>query len=503
MSMPETLARFAVAVAVVPALLVLPGPVAGQRAPAEAPAATAAPPAGPPDFSDIVRRLAPSVVAVTTRTAIDEAEREWGQRGGPLGDLFRRHFGPGPQYRRPSPRGALGSGFIIDDAGHVVTNNHVVARAGEIRIVLADGTSHTARLVGLDPATDLAVLRFDQMPAGLRPLGWGQSSAVEPGAWTIAIGSPFGLGGTVTVGVLSARSRDIRSGPYDDFLQTDASINSGNSGGPLFDANGRVIGVNTAIFSPSGGSVGIGFAIPSDLARTVVAELIAKGRVERGYIGASLQPVSPELAQSFGLDRPRGALVASVTPRGPAGRAGMRPGDVIVAFAGQDVGTIRELMRSVAASTPGSQVAVTVLRDGRQVNLQLTIEPRPGPQQVAAPAPDVPAPAPASSAARLGVYLAPLDGFARQRAGLEPDETGVLVEEVMPGGLAAESGLQQGDIIVGAGNAPVTEPGDIVRYWERSVSQGGPPPYFRVRRGEDYVFIAIKPQSAATGRSPG
>ncbi len=445
----------------------------------------------PADFTEIVRRLSPSVVGVTTRAAVDDATRDGIFGDGPFRDFFRRHFGePGEQFRGPRRRGALGSGFVIDEAGHVVTNNHVVANAQEIRIVMGDGTTHPAKLVGRDPATDIAVLRFEKQPPNVRPLTWGDSSAMQPGAWTIAIGSPFGLGGTVTVGVLSARSRNIQAGPYDDFLQTDASINSGNSGGPLFNDQGRVIGVNTAIFSPSGGNVGIGFAIASDLARNIVTELIQKGQVERGYIGATLQQITPELASSFGLDQSGGALVASVERAAPAARAGLQPGDVIVQFNGKPVTGVRELTRAVASSEAGQRVQAQVIRDGRRVDISLPIERRPDVETAQGQGTGESGSAMSN---RLGVALAPVDGATRQRSGMPAEQTGVLVQQVAPDSPAAESGLRAGDIIVSAGNSAVDDPSDVSRYWQQQSSRGDVAAVFRVRRGDSYLFIAVKP----------
>lgn len=452
-------------------------------------------PAGPADFSGIVKSLSPSVVAVTTRA---QAQSVLGGKGalgqGPMGELFRRFFdersGGSQQQQQQQQRSALGSGFLIDGEGHVVTNNHVVAAADEIRVVLADRSTRTAQLVGRDPATDIAVLKLDQMPEGVQPLQWGDSDAIQPGAWTIAIGSPFGLGGTVTAGVLSARSRDIRSGPYDDFLQTDASINRGNSGGPLFDVRGNVIGVNTAIVSPSGGNIGIGFAIPSNLARNVVAELIEKGHVERGFIGATLQPVTPEIAQSLGLDKPTGALIAGLVRGGPAQQAGVRPGDVIVTFNGSEVSGVRELSRAVAAADADQRVNVEVIRDGKPVRLEIVLDQRPGDRASTGRSDG----SDRGGSRRLGISLAPLDDMARRRYSLAQDETGVIVQQVQPGSAAARSGIKPGDIIVSAGTSPVDDPGDVASYWDKLQSSGGDAPaLLRIRRGDSYLFVTVKP----------
>lgn len=461
-----------------------PTGIGGERTPG---------PRVPADFSEIVSRLSPSVVAVTTRAAAEEIQQGGGALSeGPYSEFFRRFFDERTPRDRPQQRrrSALGSGFVIDNAGHIVTNNHVVANASEIRVVLGDRTSLEARLVGRDSATDLAVLKLEKPPSGLRPLGWGDSEAMKPGAWTIAIGSPFGLGGTVTVGVLSARSRDIRSGPYDDFLQTDASINRGNSGGPLFNEQGEIVGVNTAIYSPTGVNIGIGFAIPSNLARDVVAELIEKGHVERGYIGATLQPVTPEIAAALGIDKPHGALVASIARGGPAERAGVKPGDVVLRFNNSEVAGVRELSRAVAATDAGQRAEVEVLRDGTRMPLTMAVERRPGEDSASTGASSGTG---AGDSGRLGVMLAPL-GAADRHSGLAPDETGVLIEQVMPGSAAAESGLRSGDVIVSAGAKPVDDPADVAEYWrQRQESNRSAPVLFRIRRGESYLYVAVKP----------
>ena len=273
--------------------------------------------------------------------------------------------------RQPAQK-AVGSGFIIDRRGLVITNNHVIDGATQVAVTLSDGTRHTARVLGRDAKTDIAVLRI-QGGGEFQPVEWGDSDALRVGENVFAVGSPFGLGNSVTAGIVSARGREIGAGPYDDFLQVDAAINSGNSGGPLFDANGRVVGVNTAIFSPTGGSVGIGFAIPSRMALNIAREIVEHGEVSRGQIGVGLQDLSPDIARALGVPGGEGALIAQVQPGGPAAASGLVPGDVVRSFAGKPVEDSRDFARFVANSDAGTTVPVTVLRNGREIALKLRI----------------------------------------------------------------------------------------------------------------------------------
>ncbi|MEM6664190.1 MAG: Do family serine endopeptidase [Pseudomonadota bacterium] len=342
-------------------------------------ATAAAPTEVLPSFAPLVKATQPSVVTVRvsgkpgrdvqSQRQIDPQMREFMER------FFGRDpFGELPGQRRgeaPSRPMGLGSGFIIDEDGLIVTNNHVIDGGDELTVVLQSGEELSATLVGTDPKTDLAVLRVD---AGrdLPTVRWGNSDSVEVGDWAIAIGNPFGLGGTVTAGIVSARGRDIRSGPYDDYLQVDAPINRGNSGGPLFDQLGNVIGVNTAIFSPSGGNVGIGFAIPANQAQKIVADLIDDGIVERGWLGVSIQGVTPAIAESLDLDEAAGAMIAEVTKDSPAEDGGLRRGDIITTFGETDIGSVRDLTRAVADTVPGRETEVTVLRKGETRRLTIT-----------------------------------------------------------------------------------------------------------------------------------
>jgi serine protease Do len=350
----------------------------------------AAPVVGPvTGLADMVEAVGPSVVQIEVKPDARMQQMAYGGAGLPPGieDQLRRFFGgqlppglqvPGgpeggdPRAQGPQQGGSLGSGFIVDASGLVVTNNHVVGDARSVTVQLSDGREFTGTVLGKDPKTDIAVIRIEG-GSGFKAVAWGDSDRARVGDAVFAVGSPFGLGNTVTSGIVSARGREIGAGPYDDFLQVDAAINSGNSGGPLFDAWGRVIGVNTAIYSPSGGNVGIGFAIPATLAKKVAAEIAATGHVERGRIGVALQTITPDIVEAMRLADDKGALIAQVDGNGPAARAGMQPGDIVVSFDGRPVASPRDLARAVADMKQGSKAPVVVLRDGRRVNLDIGI----------------------------------------------------------------------------------------------------------------------------------
>jgi serine protease Do len=440
----------------------------------------------PIDFTAIAKQATPAVVAVTTKQRVEEQERLQSIPDDlPFREFFRRYFDERSGPRQPEPRQALGSGFVISREGHIVTNNHVVEDAAEIQVVFADKTQVPAKLVGRDAATDIAVLKIDPRP-NMTVAVWGDSDAAEPGSWVVAIGNPFGLGGTVTVGVVSARSRDIRSGPYDDFIQTDAAINRGNSGGPLFNVRGEVIGVNTAIFSPSGVNIGIGFAVPSQTAQAVADQLVRTGRVERGYVGLRLQELNPALAQAIGRTDDKGVLVAMVETGGPADKAGIKTGDVITHFSGKPVESGRDLSRAVAAMRPGSQAPITVFRDGKALELTVAIGQRSDSQPTQTGALEG-----TDSGKRLGLALSPIPEAARGQLGLEPGTSGVMVQRVEPNSPAAASGLRSGDVIVSANNQPVSAPPDVANAWTEAQKEKKPI-LLRVRRDGQYLFVAVE-----------
>ncbi len=437
----------------------------------------------PETFAPLARQLLPAVVNISTTQAVqarpgrpDAPEMPQAPPGSPFEEFFRDFFNRGrpgqegapqaPQgpQQRPQRRGqSLGSGFIIDaQAGIVVTNNHVIDGADEINVILSDNTSIRAELLGTDPRTDIAVLRI-RTDKPLSAVTFGNSDEAQVGDWVLAIGNPFGLGGSVTAGIVSARGRDIRQGQYDDFIQTDAAINRGNSGGPLFNMAGQVVGINTAIYSPSGGSIGIGFSIPSNLASRIVAQLRDGGRVRRGWLGVNIQQVTDEIAEALRLPGgARGALVARAQEGGPAASGGIRSGDVILRFNGTEVREMRNLPRIVADATVGVQVPVVVWRDGKEETVTITLGELPAEQAQAGGGTPAPAqPERPVELAGLGLLVAPISDELRQRFSLRPEQRGVVVVEVAPNSPAAERELRPGDVIVEVQQERVTTPAEV------------------------------------------
>lgn len=454
----------------------------------------------PASFSQMVKDKLPAVVNVsTTQTASDE-ETPFGPLpempdlppDSPFRDFFERFFGEG-MPRPPGPLQALGSGFIIDPEGYVVTNNHVVAEADEISVILQDDTELEARLVGRDPRTDLALLKVESEEP-LPALEWGDSDTTEVGDWVLAVGNPFGLGGTVTAGIISARARNIEAGPYDDFLQTDASINRGNSGGPLFAMDGTVIGVATAIFSPTGGNIGIGFAIPSADAQPIIDELRRTGTVQRGWLGVTIQPVTPEAAEALGLQQPRGALVSNVADGSPAAEAGVQVGDVILRFSGREISDVRSLSRAVAETPIGQATETVIWRDGEEVTLSPEIALLQEPE-AEVPGAEAQPPQPTGP---LGLALAPMSPEARAQFGIDEEATGVVVADVAPGSVAEQSGLEPGDVITQVGREKVTEPADITTAIDEARRQNRES-ILILREREDVSLFVTVPLDARQG----
>jgi serine protease Do len=417
----------------------------------------------PDSFAALVKAVQPAVVNIATTARIGTAVMPEFRfpEGSPFERYFRDFFGngfPNKPEMGPGPKArALGSGFIIDPDGYVVTNNHVIDKAEEITVTVNGGDQYSARIIGRDPKTDLAVLKIEANEP-LPYVQFGDSDAAQVGDWVIAVGNPFGLGGSVSAGIISARGRDIRSGPFDDYLQVDAPINRGNSGGPLFDREGKVIGINTAIFSPSGGSVGIGFAIPSAMAKTIVEQLKQSGQVERGFLGVHIQEVSKEIAQSLDLDEAKGALIARVESDGPAEEAGLKTGDLILEFNGQKVDRLKDLPRLVAAAKAGEKSKLRILRDGNEQIVNVKVGRMPGDEMTAMKSSE----SKGSAQARLGVALAPLTPEYKQRLRLPDDAEGVVIVDVERNSAAAREGLRAGDVIKRVGNKKVSTPEDVI-----------------------------------------
>jgi serine protease Do len=433
---------------------------------------------GTPDsFADLAAKLLPAVVNVSSTQTI--AARNGGPGAGPdlplfppgspfeqLFKDFLKHNHPGGQgddQQEPEQRlQSLGSGFIIDPSGLIVTNNHVIDGADKITVTLQDNTTLKATVVGRDETGDIALLKV-KPDKPLPAVQFGDSDVMRVGDWVLAIGNPFGLGGTVTAGIVSARGRNIHQGPYDDFIQTDAAINRGNSGGPLFNMDGQVIGMNTAIYSPSGGSIGIGFSIPSNIVKNVVEQLKDYGHPRRGWLGVRIQEVTPDIAESLGLKETTGAMVAGVNDGGPADKAKIRNGDIILKFNNQDVKDMHALPLIVADSAVGDTVPVVVWRNGKQVTLTAKLAEKPDDKQVAsadAPKADTTKPTDISG---LGMKLAPISPDLKDKYSLSADQKGVVITDVAPNGIAADRGLKPGDVVVEVQQNEVKTPADVQR----------------------------------------
>ena len=451
----------------------------------------------PASFASLVKEVAPAVVNVSTTQKVQggpmmDLPFQDLPEDSPLRDFLKRFFNGQSGQGHPMTQHSLGSGFVIDPSGYVVTNNHVIGTATEINVTLTDGKIYKAKLVGRDARTDLALLKI-QADHALPAVEWGDSDKAEVGDWVIAVGNPFGLGGTVTAGIISARGRDLHEGPYDSFLQTDAAINRGNSGGPMFNMDGKVIGINSAIYSPNGGSVGIGFAVPSSLAKPVVEQLREHGKVERGWLGVQIQQVTPDVADSLGLKTAAGALVANVTPDSPGQKAGLRQGDVILRYNGKDIKDLRDLTRAVADTKPGSRVDVAVWREGRETSLQ--IETGKAPEATVSEneeqGPAVARSAEETKVPALGLTLGRLTNDARQELGLKKDVTGVLITDVEDGKPAADQDLRPGDVIVKVGDQPVASPGEAAQKVEKARKSNQRAILLLLNRHGEERFVAL------------
>jgi serine protease Do len=457
-------------------------------APAVAPAAQQPleQPAGPPSFADVAERVTPAVVNVTVAQKPMQRMSMHGRgipEDSPLHEFFKQ-FGSMPDMAPRSQEGE-GSGFVIGPDGYIVTNNHVIEGAERIEVTLNDGTTYEARVIGRDPKTDLALIKVDAgetMPY----VDLADSSDARIGDWVLAVGNPFGLGGSVNAGIISARGRDIQSGPYDDYLQIDAPINRGNSGGPLFDARGRVIGVNTAIYSPSGGNIGIGFAIPAETVADIVADLRDNGRVERGWLGVQIQPVTDAVAESLGLDQSGGVLVADVLADSPALAAGVRSGDVIVTAAGEQMQDYRDLTKLVASIDAGTKIELEVIRGGKLRVLDVTIGRMPG-EDLAMNTTDEAS----DDEPRIGLLLTPLTPEARAERGLSKDAAGVLVAEVQAGSPAQRAGIESGSLISMVGQQQVSTPEELASAVRDAAKQERPSVLLRVEKDGEQRFIAV------------
>ena len=453
--------------------------------------------AAPFSFADLVERVSPAVVTVTVEQEINAAA---GMNLQDLPEPFRDFFndqqqgggGGGRPFNIPRKAVAMGSGFIIDKSGFVVTNNHVVESSKRIKVKLTDGREFDAKLIGADPATDVAVLKI-KSDHSLPSVEFGDDRQVRVGDWVVAVGNPFGLSNTVTAGIVSSIGRDVGNGPYTNFIQIDAPINRGNSGGPTFDIRGRVIGMNSMIFSPSGGSVGIGFAIPASTVREVVSQLEAHGKVARGWLGVEVQAITPEMAASLGSKDLKGAIVANVVPGGPAASAGFRQGDMIVAINGAGVDDSRDLTRRVAALQAGSNATFTIVRDGSKQDLHAKVGLRKD-QQLASNdrGSDSPGSAPGSTAEAMGLGLAAVTPDARRAYNLDQNVSGVLITKVDPNSDAADKGIQPGDVVVSIANKSVRTPQDVKSRVAEAQAAGRSAVLVLVTGQNGQRFVALK-----------
>jgi len=456
---------------------------------------------GPPGFADLAERLLPAVVNISTSQTITSREGIDGfpelqlPPGSPFEDFFKEFLQKqsGHEAHRKRKATALGSGFVIDSTGYIVTNYHVIDGADEITVILQDDTNLSATLVGSDKKTDLALLKVTPKTP-LTAVTFGDSDKVRVGDWILAIGNPYGFGGSVTSGIISARARNINSGPYDEYLQTDAPINRGNSGGPMFDMDGNVVGVNTAIISPSGGSVGLAFAIPSSLAKNIIEQLKSKGRIRRGWLGVRIQTVTQDIADGLNLGSPRGALVSSISEDGPAAKAGLQVGDVILEFDGKDISDMHRLPLIVAETDVDKTVNISVFRKGKNVTLKAKVGELVSQEADGEEDDDkgdaTPVPAGAEKIEELGLSVAPLSHGLRSRFDIKKNVSGVVVTDISSDGVAMDEGLRIGDVICEAGQQEMKSPKDVEAQAKKA-KKDGKPLLLLVNRKDDLLFVAI------------
>tara|TARA_R110001592_G_scaffold144484_4_gene367634 strand:- start:1395 stop:2885 length:1491 start_codon:yes stop_codon:yes gene_type:complete len=451
----------------------------------------------PASFADLASTLSPAVVNIssTQKTVVPQDFPEMPQfpEGSPFQDFFddfmSRRGGGMPSI----PSSSLGSGFIIDaQNGYIITNNHVVRDAEDIRVTFVDDVTVEAKLIGTDEKTDIAVLQVDTTKLQLTAVPFGDSDVLRVGDWTLAIGNPFGLGGTVTAGIVSARARDINSGPYDDYIQTDASINRGNSGGPLFNMYGQVIGINTAIFSPSGGSVGIGFAIPSALAKPVINQIIKYGRTRRGWLGVRIQTVTDEIAESLGLDRPRGALVASINEGGPSKDAGLQSGDIILEIDGQGISEMKMLPRVVAEHDIGTKAIVKYWRDGKMHETEVVIGELEKAEDEGLLKTEPKSQGTGVTVDTVGLTLKPMDEPLRNEYGIAKNVQGVVITGVEAMSEADKKGLQIGNTIVEINQQAVSEPQEVIDVIDRAQKNGRKSVLLLINDAGNVRFTALR-----------
>jgi len=451
----------------------------------------------PESFADLAAKVTPAVVNVSsTHVAAEQAVQMPFEvpPGSPFEQFFKQFQNQqGDQPKREHKVTSLGSGFIIDASGYIVTNDHVVDQAKDVQVTLTDGSEYPAKVIGTDSKTDLALLKVETKKP-LPYVSFGDSDKMRIGDWVMAVGNPFGLGGTVTAGIVSARGRDIHEGPYDDFLQIDAAINQGNSGGPTFSTDGSVIGINTAIFSPSGGSVGIGFAIPSNLAKPIIAELKQQGHIDRGWLGVSIQDLTPELTQGMGLNSTKGALVAEVQDGSPAAKAGLKAGDVVLDFGNHVISSPKDLSRAVADTPRNTTVPMKIWRDGAERTVDVTVAAMK--EDVASN--DRGSQAPSSSVAesdtvqQLGAVLAPVNEETRQKFGISESTQGVLVADLQDNSVLAEQGVRPGDVIERINNRKVTTPGDVAKALGETRTDNRSVAVMLINRDGNDHFVAVQ-----------